>query len=443
MSKGTVHVIGAGLAGLAAAVRLADAGHRVVVYESAGQAGGRCRSLHDAVLDRSIDNGNHLLLGGNRGVFGLLDRIGARDRLVGADPLAFPFVDLSTGEHWSLQPNLGPVPWWMLAPSRRVPGTGWRDYLGLLKLLRAPKTATVAECLDTSGMLYKRLWEPLAVAALNIDPALGSARLMGAVVAETFLKGGAACRPFVAARGLSDTFVDPSLRFLEAHGGTIRLRSRLRALNVRDTRVTALEFTGDTVDIGSGDAVVLALPPAAAAELLPGLAVPDGSTAILNAHYRLDRPASLPGGQMFLGLIGGTAEWLFARDDVISVTVSAADRLIDQPAEDLAALLWRDVARACGLPDPMPPARIIKEKRATFRQTPTESEKRPEAKTALNNLLLAGDWTNTGLPATIEGAIRSGNKAAELLLLSGSVETPSRDNIRASQRSALDISQQA
>jgi squalene-associated FAD-dependent desaturase len=443
MPKGTVHVIGAGLAGLAAAVRLADAGRRVVVYESAGQAGGRCRSLHDAVLDRSIDNGNHLLLGGNTGVFGLLDRIGARGRLVGADPLAFPFMDLSTGEHWSLRPNLGPVPWWMLAPSRRVPGTGWHDYLGLLKLLRAPRHATVAECLDTSGVLYKRLWEPLAVAALNIDPAHGSARLMGAVVAETFLKGGAACRPFIAARGLSDTFVDPSLSFLEAHGGTVRLRSRLRALNVRNARVTALEFAGETVEIGSGDAVVLALPPAAAAELLPGLAVPDGSTAILNAHYRLDRPASLPGGQMFLGLIGGTAEWLFARDDVISVTVSAADRLIDHSADDLAALLWRDVARACGLPEPTPPSRIIKEKRATFRQTPTESEKRPEAKTALKNLLLAGDWTATGLPATIEGAIRSGNKAAELLLLSRSVETPSRDNIRASQRSALDISQQA
>jgi len=443
MVKATVHVIGAGMAGLAAAVRLADTGRRVVVYESAGQAGGRCRSLHDAVLDRSIDNGNHLLLGGNRGVFGLLDRIGARDRLVGADPLAFPFMDLATGEYWSLRPNLGPVPWWMLAPSRRVPDTGWRDYLGLLKLLRAPKLATVASCLDTSSVLYKRLWEPLAVAALNIDPALGSARLMGAVVAVTFLRGGAACRPFIAARGLSDTFIDPSLSFLEARGGEIRLRSRLRALSIHNARVVALEFAGDTVEVGSEDSVVLALPPAASSELLPELPVPDGSTAILNAHYRPDRPASLPGGQMFLGLIGGTAEWLFARDDVISVTVSAADRLIDQPAEDLAALLWSDVARACDLSGPIPPARIIKEKRATFRQTPTESEKRPEARTALKNLFLAGDWTATGLPATIEGAIRSGNKAAELLLLSGSVETPSRDKIRASQRSALDISQQA
>ena len=339
---------------------------------SAGQAGGRCRSLHDAVLDRSIDNGNHLLLGGNTAVFGLLDRIGARDRLVGADPLAFPFMDLSTGERWSLRPNLGPVPWWMLAPSRRVPGTGWRDYLGLLKLLRAAprpprwRNAWKQHRCSTSGSGSR--WRSRRSTSTQ---QLGSARLMGAVVAETFLKGGAACRPFIAARGLSDTFVDPSIRFLEARGGTIRLRSRLRALNVRNARVVALEFAGDTVDFGSEDAVVLALPPAASAELLPDLPVPDGSTAILNAHYRLDRPASLPGGQMFLGLIGGTAEWLFARDDVISVTVSAADRLIDQPADDLAALIWRDVARACGLSDPMPPARIIKEKRATFRQTPS------------------------------------------------------------------------
>jgi squalene-associated FAD-dependent desaturase len=443
IAMGTVHVIGAGMAGLAAAVRLAAAGRRVMVHESAGQAGGRCRSLFDPVLDRSIDNGNHLLLGGNRGVFGLLDRIGARDRLIGAEPLAFPFLDLATGEQWPLRPNLGPIPWWMLVPGRRVPGTGWRDYLGLLKLLRAPGNATVAECLDTGSVLYRRLWEPLAIAALNIDPASGSARLMGAVVAETFMKGGAACRPFIAACGLSDTFVDPSLRFLEARGATIRLRSRLRALSVRNARVAALAFGNESMELGAEDSVVLALPPSAAVELLPGMEVPDGSTAILNAHYRLDHPAALPGGQAFLGLIGGTAEWLFVRDDIISVTVSAADRLIDHPADDLAALIWSDVSRACGLSGPMPPVRIIKEKRATFRQTPTESEKRPEARTALTNLLLAGDWTATGLPATIEGAIRSGNKAAELLLLSGSVERPGRDEIRASQRSAIDISQQA
>lgn len=266
---------------------------------------------------------------------------------------------------------------------------------------------------------------------------------MGAVVAETFLRGGAACRPFIAARGLSDTFVDPALAYLEARGGDLRLKARLRRLVTEDGRVTALEFAGETVELRPGDAVVLALPPAGAAKLLPGLAVPEAHTAILNAHYRLDRPAVLPGGRIFLGLIGGTAEWLFARDDVVSVTVSAADRLIDRPADDLAALLWRDVASACGFGPAMPPARIIKEKRATFRQTPADSERRPGPLTDLSNLSLAGDWTATGLPATIEGAIRSGNKAAAAVLDSGSVERPARTAMQASQRRPLDISQRA
>ncbi|UEM01446.1 hydroxysqualene dehydroxylase HpnE [Skermanella rosea] len=444
----TVHVVGAGMAGLAAAVSLVGDrggnGRRVILYEAAGQAGGRCRSLHDPVLDRTIDNGNHLLLGGNRAVFALLDRIGARDRLVAAaDPAEFPFLDLGTGDRWALRPNGGPLPWWMLVPGRRVPGTRLRDYLALLKLLRAGRDATVADCLDPGSVLYRRLWEPLAVAALNIAPERGSARLMGAVVAETFLRGGAACRPFIAARGLSDTFVDPALAYLEARGGDLRLKARLRRLVTEDGRVTALEFAGETVELRPGDAVVLALPPAGAAELLPGLAVPEAHTAILNAHYRLDRPAVLPGGRIFLGLIGGTAEWLFARDDVVSVTVSAADRLIDRPADDLAALLWRDVASACGFGPAMPPARIIKEKRATFRQTPADSERRPGPLTDLSNLSLAGDWTATGLPATIEGAIRSGNKAAAAVLDSGSVERPARTAMQASQRRPLDISQRA
>lgn len=440
----TVHVVGAGMAGLAAAVALAGSGRRVIAYEAAGQAGGRCRSLRDGVLDRTIDNGNHLLLGGNRAVFALLDRIGARDRLVAAaDPAEFPFLDLGTGERWALRPNGGSLPWWMLMPSRRVPGTRLRDYLALLRLLRAPEHATVADCLDPDSLLYRRLWEPLAVAALNIAPDRGSARLMGAVVAETFLRGGAACQPFIAARGLSDTFVDPALAYLAARGCDLRLKARLRRLVTGDGRVTALEFVGETVELLPGDAVVLALPPAGAAELLPGLTVPEAHTAILNAHYRLDRPTALPGGKIFLGLIGGTAEWLFARDDVVSVTVSAADRLIDRPADDLAALLWRDVATACGLEDAMPPARIIKEKRATFRQTPADSGRRPDAGTDLSNLSLAGDWTATGLPATIEGAIRSGNKAAARVLDSSSVERPARTAMQASQRRPLDISQRA
>jgi hypothetical protein len=156
--------------------------------------------------------------------------------------------------------------------------------------------------------------------------------------------------------------------------------------------------------------VILAVPGAGAARLVPDLVVPDDYAPIVNAHFRCSAPPEAPA---FIGLIGGTAEWVFRKREVVSVTVSAADRLVDQPADELRDSLWRDVALAFGLPaEPTPPARIVKERRATFRATPEQQARRPGPATRWNNLHLAGDYVDTGLPGTIEGAIRSGIAAA-------------------------------
>ncbi|WP_207478551.1 hydroxysqualene dehydroxylase HpnE [Arenibaculum pallidiluteum] len=414
---GRVHVIGAGLAGLSAATALAMSGRRVALHDAAGHAGGRCRSFHDEQLDRTLDNGNHLLLSGNQAALAFLDRIGARDRLLELRPAAFPFLDLATGDAWCLRPNAGPLPWWLLDRRRRTPGAGLRAHLAGLRLAFAPAGARVADLLDPAGPAFGRLWQPLAVSILNEEPGSGSARLLGAVFRRTLFRGEAACRPMIAARGLSDCFVDPALAYLTRQGATVALHSRLRALRMHGSRVAALEFTSGTIPLAPGDAVVLALPPHQASALLPGLPVPQGGSTILNAHFRLAEPARLPGGLPFLGLVGGTAEWLFARGDVVSVTVSAAGRLADRPAEALAAELWGDVARALGTGGPPPAYRIVKERRATFRQTPGEEARRPGPRTGIENLTLAGDWTATGLPATIEGAILSGARAARATLL--------------------------
>ena len=157
--------------------------------------------------------------------------------------------------------------------------------------------------------------------------------------------------------------------------------------------------------------MILAVPPWTAQELLPGLTVPDAFCAIVNAHFKLAPPRELP---LIVGLIGGTAEWVFAFPDRLSVTVSAADRLVDVESEALAQTLWRDVAAVHGLPEATPPCRIVKEKRATFAATPAQNARRPSSSTQWSNLFLAGDWTDTGLPATIEGALRSGERAAAL-----------------------------
>jgi hydroxysqualene dehydroxylase len=409
-----VHVVGAGLAGLAAALALAEAGARVVLYEAAPQAGGRCRSYLDASLGCRIDNGNHLLLSGNRAAMRYLDIIGARATLIGPASSSFPFLDRKTGERWLLQPNAGKVPWWVFVARRRVAGTQAWSYLGVRRLLDDAGGAVVTDRVDTRATLYRRLWQPLAVAALNTEAEAGSARLFATVLRETLGAGGRACVPLVPREGLSETLIDPALARLGARGADIRIGARLRGLGFTQERVTALDLDGGSEVVGSDEAVALAVPALVAARLVPDLTVPDEFRAIVNAHYRLALRGDAP---LFIGLVGGTAEWVFRKREVLSVTVSAADRLIDTPAEELAPLLWQDVAAAYDLPsEPMPPWQIVKEKRATFAATPAQDARRPNAATRWSNLVLAGDWTATGLPATIEGAIRSGFSAADRLL---------------------------
>ena len=416
---GTVHVVGAGLAGLACAVDLAAAHRHVVVHEAAGHAGGRCRSFHDPGLDRIIDNGNHLVMRGNTALLRYLDAIGARGSLAGGEA-AFPFLDLADSSRWTVRPNRGPLPWWMLSGSRRVPGTSPADYLGGLRLARARRDESVADCLAGRPRIFARLWEPLAVAALNTAAEEGSARLLWPVLARTFLRGADFCRPYVARDGLSETFVAPALAVLGAHGVEVRLNSRLKAIGrTSDGRAASLAFTQHEIALGDGDAVVLAIPDAGAHQLLGDIVPALPHRAIVNAHFRLDAPIRLPGNSPFLGLVGGTAQWLFVRNDIVSVTVSAADALAARANDEIARILWGDVATALGLDaGRIPPVRIINDRRATIAQTPSAAARRPPARTPLANLLLAGDWTDTGIPATIEGAVQSGHTAAKMLLSS-------------------------
>ncbi len=409
----TIHVIGAGLAGLAAAVALAKAGRPVTLYESGQHAGGRCRSYFDAELGVRLDNGNHLLLSGNRSALSYLEQIGALDTFDKPGEAAIPFVDLASGERWTLRPNAGAVPWWVCCRGRRVPGSRARDYLAALRLGSAGEGDTIAGRLDPASPLFRRLWQPVAVAALNTSAEAGSARLFGRILRETLGRGGAACRPLVPREGLSESFVDPALAMLRAGGAEIRFGARLRAIGFADGRVVGLDFDDGPVSLGRQDEVVLAAPAAVAARLVPGLVVPNDHAPIVNAHFRIDPPPGMP---LFAGLIGGTAEWVFRKPGVVSVTVSAADAIADLPAEELRDMLWRDVAAAFGFPaEPVPAARIVKERRATFRATPAQLRRRPPTGTRWANLVLAGDYVDTGLPATIEGAIRSGLVAAEAI----------------------------
>ncbi len=402
------HIVGAGLAGLAAALSLAAAGWRVTVYEAAPAAGGRCRSYFDRELGCRIDNGNHLLLSGNQAAFAYLEETGARASLTGPARPCFPFFDLATGARWTVRPSAGRVPWWLLRRDCRVPGTTLADALTAWHLLRAGPATCVAEVLRP-GPLTRLLLEPLAISALNTRPEVASARLLAAVMRETLARGGAACIPAFPREGLSESFVDPALALLRARGATVHFARRVGALVESDGQVSALATAEGRVPVGRDDAVVLAVPPAVATDLLPGLDAPDRFEAILNLHFRIGAD---PGEAGFLGLVGGIAEWVFAKPGIVSVTISAANHLLDRSSEALAAQVWAELRRALALPEAMPAWRVVRERRATFAATPDQDRRRPSVKTRLRNLALAGDWTATGLPATIEGAIRSGRTAA-------------------------------
>lgn len=400
----TVHVIGAGMAGLAAALTAAAAGAGVNLIEAAPQAGGRCRSFDDPVLGCRIDNGSHVLIGANPAALAFLDQVGARDSLMPLGLQGVPFVDLETGERWRFRAG------------RPVPGAGLYDHLQALRLAGPTTGRTVSEVL-ADGTLMRRFWEPLTVAALNTAPERASAALLRRIVGEILRRGSAGLELFMARQGLSESFVDPALRCLQGLGAAVRFGCPVQGLLLNGATVAGLALADGEMHIGAGERVILALPPAAARRLLPHLPIPSGSNAIVNAHFRVPQGLLAGDAPELTGICGGTAQWLFRRGVVLSVTVSDANRLLECEQAELAALLWQEVCRALSLPPcPLPPSRIVREKRATFDQTPGNEGLRPPARTSLSNLFLAGDWTATGLPATIEGAIRSGRRAAELAL---------------------------
>jgi squalene-associated FAD-dependent desaturase len=413
MTDGIVYVVGAGLAGLSAAVRLAGKGRRVVLIEGAGQVGGRCRSYVDQALGMTIDNGNHLVLSGNHATHDYLSTLGSVGHLAGPKDAVFDFCDVRDGRRWTIRPNPGPIGWWVFSERRRVPDTYGGDYLPLVKLLRPQGDKRLCDVIPCEGPLWERLIEPLMLAALNTDAAQGSAELAGAIVRETLAVGGRAFAPRIADPSLDAAFIAPALAWLASHGAEVRIGRRVEAIETDETRALSFKVGGESVELAEDDRLIVATPAWTTPTLLPGVAAPDLFCSIVNGHFKVAAPADAP---KMVGVIGGMAQWVFAFDGRISTTISGADAVVDMPREEMAAALWADVAKVYGLGPDLPEWQIVKERRATFQATPDQVAKRPKARTHWRNLALAGDWIDTGLPATIEGAIRSGHTAAEIVL---------------------------
>ncbi len=410
----TLHIVGAGVAGLACAVAAIQAGHTVRVYEATKRAGGRCRSFYDATLGATLDNGSHVVLGGNPYVFKYLNIIGARDSLVPSSQTGeIPFVNSISDERWTIQPNPGPIPWWVLSAKRRPPHTCIGDFSAGLNLFRKFGDKSVAEILSEHNDAWLPFWQPVSLAIMNTQARDASAALFGAAIRYALFSGGGSFTPFVPTDTLAATFTQPAENYLRKAGCILTFESPLIGIE-GEASAKSLHFRTHTVSLNDDDAVVLALPPwsPAVRPFQPRPFFPQPSP-IVNAHYAFDGEAGMPRNRI-IGVISGAGHWIVRRSSVVSVTVSADPALAQLNHEEIAALLWQDVQKGLDISGQQVPAnRVIVERRATPVQDTTFNKNRPTTRTTHKNLYLAGDWINTGLPCTLESAIKSGFKAAD------------------------------
>ncbi|MBX3026937.1 hydroxysqualene dehydroxylase HpnE [bacterium] len=446
-------VIGGGFAGLAAGVALAAGGARPLVLEAGPQLGGRARSFTDAASGERLDNGQHAMLGCYTHTLAFLERIGTAGRVVRQDRLRVAMRDRTRGAGRIVGARLpgplhmagGVLGYRLLRPGERL--AALRAGVAILRRHRRGDASladcTVAELLRALGQsaaAQASFWNPVAVATLNELPERAAARPFAAVLARAFFGGRRDAQFVLPGTDLSDLYTGAAEQFIVARGGRVETRAAVTGLALGPTGVRAVRLRdGRRV---AAAACIAAVPPRALAALLPdalraapllrGLDTFAGSP-IVSAHLWLDRPVM---AEPFLGCIGTTAQWFFNRSALqargatdgqwLSAVISAGHAIVDWPAPRIAATIFDDL-RAL-LPDAagatLRRAVVVKERQATISNTPATERRRPGAATPLANLWLAGDWTATGLPPTIESAVMSGHRAAALALGRGPTEEP-------------------
>jgi squalene-associated FAD-dependent desaturase len=436
MSPPDVVVVGAGFAGLSAAVRLASRGARVAVVEERRRLGGRATSFQDAATGELVDNGQHAIFGCYHATFEFLGTIGALDDVRVDDRLEIEIVDRA-GLDSCLRSTVLPPPLHLVGGLLRWPALGLADRLSALRLgaaLRGPRDnaalsrMTVNEWLIAhrqTERLREVLWQPLAVAALNQSPAVASAVTFVECLTRMFKGTRRDSAVGLPLKPLDRWFAEPARDWLVANGHQFLAGQPARLL-LDGTRAIGVDVRGERLLAG---AVVSAVPwfafPAFAEGVSAVKHIADHAAAmtpspIVTVNLWLDRPVTRTA---FVGLPGRTFQWIFDKSRLagsawshLSLVSSGADDVVAQSNEALIDLATRELKAAlpAAASASVRRASAVREKRATFSLAPGQPP-RPQAETPLPGLVLAGDWTDTGLPATIEGAVVSGHRAADVL----------------------------
>lgn len=441
-----VAVVGGGLAGLSAGVALADAGFRVALLESKPALGGRTYSFIDDDSGDFVDNGQHVMMGCYRETLAFLDRLGTRDQLIVHPDLAIEMLD-GPGRSAVVKTARLPGPLHMSAAilgyRHLTIGERLRAMTAGLRLRRLWKRdpqklrkMTVVALMDELGQgerARRCFWYPIAIATLNEDPQLASAGLFAAVLERAFFARRSDSAFLYSKVGLSDLYCPAATTIIEKADGVVACRSIVEALEFEDGQIVAARLRDGTRLQAAN--FVLAVPPDRLLKLLPEGAITDPffaplanlqTSPIICAHLWLDREVT---DSPFTGFIGSTTQWLFNKRRIfdangvthpgyLSFVISGARDLVDRSNNDLLHIVLGDLhtmipaSREANVTK----ALVLKEKHATIAPDPASDLSRPPVATPIPNVFLAGDWIQTGLPATIESAVIAGHTAARAII---------------------------
>ena len=424
-------IIGGGWAGLAAGVWLCTHNHPVRLFESAKQLGGRARCV--AFAEQSVDNGQHLLLGAYHETLNVLRQCGADIE----DSLSRRQLSLHVQDPqhhiFELATTQLPAPFNILAGLLKARGYSFKERLRTLAFMlkmhlrsfHLEKDISVKELLcDQPKIVIATLWEPLCIAALNTPINKASAQIFLNVVRDSFTQSASCSDLLLTSTDLGSLFVRPTMNTIESHGGSVHLAQRVTSLVIDNNKMSGIKVNDDVIPASR---VILATPPATTERLVSGHEkLSDISQSLAQLDYqpictvylKYDESVSLP--HPMLGLVGMTGQWLFDRaiagqPGLIAVVISAEGMHMKLDKETLAQLVSDELSEHFGWPEP-DETLVLREKRATFSAVTNIDRFRPVNTTPVEGLWLAGDYTRSPYPATLEAAVRSGLQCAKILL---------------------------
>lgn len=419
-------IIGGGLAGLTAASILSSKNLSVTLIESSPKLGGRTYSFKDAETGTEIDNGQHIMMGCYKETLSFLKLIGAENNFDYQKNLFLKFIDRNKNQ-FQLNAATAFYPFNLLIAIVNYDVLNFSDKISFIKfLLKLPllrknslREITVKEWLENENQnrkIIKSFWEILCVGAMNTNLDKASALVFYDVLVQIFLKGNFASTIILPKYGLSESIINPAALFIEKNGGTIILSESVKEIVVKNLNVVSVK--SDKNIFNNFDYVISAIPDYALDKIISvkklDIDLELEYSTILNIHIWL-KGNKLQ--EKFYGLLDSPLHWIFVKGNHINIVISDANYLVDKSKVEIIKIVIDELLQYTSIKEEdVQQYKIIKEKRATFIPNVSTLEKRPDSKTLINNLFLAGDWTNTGLPSTIESAVKSGKIAAELIL---------------------------